>query len=600
MKYTYDELISEIEKRTEKTILEIQNNKEEEKMVFLKYFFKNYHAEEITSLADIYPSELLMIYLMEENREIPFEDILNEIIELNDVIDGVGTDFLEALVNNIELFDMDELQKLISKENKINVIEKQQIIKRVHNLFIKIGIDEIEKNSIDSIFAILRMTRIIKSVKKQEYLEFLLFVKELNDSINNIKFLKPELREKKLNSILRKNLNMDEINAAYQPIFNYYIEEENKIKKEERERNRKLYGYRKLLDMLKQEKDKKEIVNIDKYMENIHEKDLETLVLKYIYNHNKKYYDDLEKEYKYKVENSINSYISYFNEISISFNDQDEKLQEDIMKDTLDIVKEKVSYLQKLHLKEKEMLTVLAKSNLETIKQIDELLKSNHLNKEFILNNLTIYYDFEKLKTVVNNINCLVKEKANLKTIEEKEFLLADNMTLIKNIELLKIVGINLKTIKGNNLKMLSDSNLISKITSLIELGLDKQLVVEPDILSLDDNLSKRIVIAKMVGLDIIKDNKLNETVANPNSFFVTNSMLDTYLLDRNNSNYSEVGTIIFNKEEQDNDKKYFEIEGIRIPKLRVNNLKISLENIIRPSFYTKEEVKVLEKYKSI
>lgn len=599
MEYKYKDLVSEIEKRTEKTVLEIQNNNGKERLDFLKYFFDNYHFDEVTSLTNIFPSELLTIYLMEENRDIEFDDIFNEIQETNEMIDSLGSKFLEVLVDNISEFDMDEIQELIKKEGKLNYIQQQKFSKKINNLFSKIGICEIGTNSIDNIFKILKITRMIKHIKKEEYLDFLIFTQSLDKELNNIKFLVPELREKKLNNILKEALNIDGINKVYQPLYNYYVETENREKKLERERNKKLYGYRKLLDILKQDNNKKEIINIDKYLENIHEKDLETIVLKYIYSHNKKYYDELEKEYIYKSENSINNYISYFNEMSISFNDQDEKLQQDIMKDTLDIIKQKVSYLQKLHLNEKELLNLLAKSNLETIKQIDDLLKNSILNKEFILNNLIIYYNLEKFETLLTNINCLIKEKVNLKTIEEKEFLLIDNQMLIKNIELLKTVGINLKTIKGNNLKMLSDANLLSKITSLIELGLEKQIVVEPDILNLDDNLPKRIVIAKTVGMDIIKDDKLNPKIASSKDFFVMDSMLAMYLLDRNNSNYNCNKTIIFDEVEKDNNKQYFEIEGIRIPKLRVNNLKISLENIIKPSFYTKEEVKTLEKYRN-
>lgn len=600
MKYSYEELISEIEKRREKVILEIELKEDNDKIDFLKYFFDHYNLEKITTLADIFPSELITIYLLEENRELDYDVVSEEIKEIDEFIDTIGLDFLEVLIDNLEELDTDKLEELISKEHNLSLIEKIKFIKQVNDLFENIGIANIGFNTTSNIFKILKTARTLKKIKNEKYLTFLMFVKHFNNELDKIKALNPEVQEKRLNTILNRIVDKAKVNETYKPLYEYYQEVENKIKKEARERSKKLYGYEKILDIVRQEKDKKEIVNIDQYLDKVYEKDLEVLILKYIYTHNKQYYDKLEAEYAYKSENSMNKYISYFNEISISFKEQNEELQQKIMKDSLDVVKEKVALLQKLNLEEKELLDILANTSLETIKELDELLRNNYISKEFILNDLTIYYNEEKLTKVTTNIEHLLKERINLRAIEDKSFLLTNNDILIRNIELLKLVGINLKTIKVKSLEMLSDETLINKIASLIELGLEKLLIYEPEILNLDNNLIKRIVIAKTIGMEIVQDNRLNETIANKNDFFVADSMLDLYLLDRDNSNYKTTGTIIFDKEEQKNDKQYYNIEGIRIPKLRVNNLQISLENIIKPSFYTQEEVKVLERHKSI
>lgn len=600
MEFSYEQLVSEIENRRENVISEMEPKKEENKIDFLNYFFQYYSPEKLNSLADIHPCEFITLCLLEENRDMDFDILLKEIKEIANFLDNMGLKYLEPLIENLDRIDAKELDELIAIENSVSIIETIKYMKKVTDIFDNVGGIPIGLNPIDNISKYLKTARILKKIQNQEYLHFLLFTRFFKTELRTFTLLNPELQEKKLNSLLKKSINRTNVNAIYSPLYAYYREVENQEKKEERERNKKIYGYKALLDILKQDKDKEEIVNVDQYLDKIYEKDLEVLVLRYIYTHNQQYYNQLQEEYTSKSENSISRYISYFNEMSISFNEQDEQLQQQIMKDSLDIVKEKVTILQNLKLEEKELLYILANANLETIKKLEELLRNNYINRDFILNNLTIYYDEEKLKVVTINIESILKEKINLKLIEDKSFLLTDNNILLRNLKLLKSVGVNLKTLKAKSLEMLSDEFLVNKIASLIELGLEKLLICDPEVLNLDNNLIKRIVIARIIGMEIVKDNKLSEQLANKNEFFVADSMLDTYLLDRDNSNYKTNGVIIFDKEEQTDEKQYYDIEGIRIPKLRVNKLKISLESIIKPSFYTQEEVKKIEKYKKM
>ena len=89
MNYSYEELISEIEKRREKVIFEIESKKDDDKIDFLKYFFDNYRLEKITTLANIFPSELVTIYLLEQNRELDYDVVLEEIREIDEFIDRI-------------------------------------------------------------------------------------------------------------------------------------------------------------------------------------------------------------------------------------------------------------------------------------------------------------------------------------------------------------------------------------------------------------------------------------------------------------------------------------------------------------------------------
>ena len=119
----------------------------------------------------------------------------------------------------------------------------------------------------------------------------------------------------------------------------------------------------------------------------------------------------------------------------------------------------------------------------------------------------------------------------------------------------------------------------------------------KPEVLNADKNLAKRIIISRIVGMDIIEDGNINEKIIQKDDFFVRDMDIDKYLFDRDNSNYNTELMIEFNTNINEEGLSYI-VEGIVIPKARVTNLCVSLNDIIRPSLYTQEEIKKLEKYK--
>ena len=78
-------------------------------------------------------------------------------------------------------------------------------------------------------------------------------------------------------------------------------------------------------------------------------------------------------------------------------------------------------------------------------------------------------------------------------------------------------------------------------------------------------------------------------------NFFVNDSEVNSYLLDRDNSNYHSNLLIAFYG--GDASMFSYDIEGIKIPKVKVKNLSVSLENLVNGSLYTSNQVKILEKH---
>ena len=142
---------------------------------------------------------------------------------------------------------------------------------------------------------------------------------------------------------------------------------------------------------------------------------------------------------------------------------------------------------------------------------------------------------------------------------------------------------------------MLAKDDLVEEISSIIEVSVETELVKQPALLNSDKNLVKRILISESVGEDIYDNGYVKESIINKDSFFVSDNEVDQYLFDRDNSNYHSNHVIIF--EENSKSPFSYDIEGIKVPKLKVENLSISLENLVCTSMYSKEEIKVLEKH---
>ena len=85
------------------------------------------------------------------------------------------------------------------------------------------------------------------------------------------------------------------------------------------------------------------------------------------------------------------------------------------------------------------------------------------------------------------------------------------------------------------------------------------------------------------------------DIIINPSKFFIPSEKIDKYTLERNHENYTSASSIFLTGEV----KNYsYNIDGIIIPVGRVKNNPVRLEEIIKPSLYSEEEIEKLEKLK--
>lgn len=188
------------------------------------------------------------------------------------------------------------------------------------------------------------------------------------------------------------------------------------------------------------------------------------------------------------------------------------------------------------------LLEIMYSSNLSIISNINDLINNKIINESFVEKNIGIlfnkecsvleniipkYMDFSKNLQALNNAGIQINnvKKHNI------DVLLQDEEKLTSKIELAKIYGFDLKNDDLLNFSILEDSNIFNIVDQLLEQGINVTTEILSDIKKKDPNFAKRTKLAIKIGLnDLIIDNKINPIVANKNSFYIKNEVIDEYL----------------------------------------------------------------------
>lgn len=566
MNIEYEDLVKIINDKQEEMRL-MGNELENQKYNYLKDFFEKIRKGGKSAIKS---SDILLACLLTKKQEIDLDTLKEQIDELNYLIEGIDIDNLCDLAVGICDYPEEHIRVCLSSTNNLPNFIRKALLKV---LFQNKGIKKkgIKLKTTDDLENFLKLLLLIQKVLDPSQTNWLL---ALEDGPTNISKTS---------------------NSSY--VYTYFEELGLSLRRKEKQKQIKLRKYQKMLDILKTVSKKEEITDINPILSLIEDQEIRNAFLWYINTHNQKYYQKLEEEYHSKNENSISKYIIYFQRLGYSFLQFSTELREKFLEMGLDMIKMKMQFLTKLLIDKNQMIKLCSKSSIDTILEIENLLKNSYIDIELLSNNLFLYYEDSSLKNYQENIKVLLEKKINVACLRDKSFIFQKSVLIKKNIELLE--QLNLPITQFKDLSMLKEENLVEKVASFIEVGLEVEIKNNPDILNSDMNLAKRIVIARMIEESIFDDNGMKECIKEKESFFVPDNKINDYLLDRNHSNYHCQGNIIFPEDDQlEETSQSYILEGIIIPKLRVTGLCIPLNNIIAPSLYSKEEVKKLEKYK--
>ena len=307
----------------------------------------------------------------------------------------------------------------------------------------------------------------------------------------------------------------------------------------------------------------------------------------FINEHNMPYFKKIEAEYEEKNKNTEYGYIDFFKHYGLDFSALKANFKNKIMEDGIAVTKSKIAIISRFADKN-DYFRLIAGSTIESLIYIDELYKNSIIDLEFIKSNIDLIDNSSLFDRFKANYELLCG-KVNIKKYVNKLFLLGDSNIIRDNITLMDKYGIQYKNC--SDLSFIT-SSIIDKLSLFIEVGLENEIFNNPDILNIDIDLAKRVLLYEMVE-DLDKKERLNETIVNKELFFVAPSRVNM-ILERDNTTYNNGGEIYLSK--LDSTKLSYMIDGVVIPKTRVTEQPIKLESIIKPSLYSKEEIKILEK----
>ena len=597
MESKYQELLIKIDGRIKELSYELENDNNT-RTEYLSTFFEKCSLKDMSTIFNISSSELLLALLLEADRKTDANELIDKVKKVKDYIDHMAMD---ELINACGISSDKQISETLKRiEEAIQNLPKTNLLKFMSDKRVK-DINktlELKLSGYEEFLTFMKLLKLLEIIDKNENLYILLFIadihQEKNNDINDYeKILSKSYDQTTINKILATCINQKKVEKSLTNLYSYYREIEKEKNFKTKTRTKKIYRYIELKEILEKESKKKEITNIDYILDKVLDDDIKRLCLEYIYSHNEKYYEELYQEYSYKSENPIKKYISYFNTLGINFLEIEEQTQKQIMAFSLEILKNQIKQLPNISFDKNILIAISSRNSLPVIEELNKLLKTNYIDLALLSMNQNIYCDENIFKNLKANIRTLEKSKVNIRELENKQILLTSNAILSKNIELLKKLDISLKGL--NNLDMLAKEDLVEEISLFVEIGFETELVKQPALLNSDKNLVKRILISESVGEDIYDNGYVKESIINKDSFFVSDNEVDQYLFDRDNSNYHSNHVIIF--EENSKSPFSYDIEGIKVPKLKVENLSISLENLVCTSMYSKEEIKVLEKH---
>lgn len=369
---------------------------------------------------------------------------------------------------------------------------------------------------------------------------------------------------------LSKDLfNVDDLQYIYKGInfIKKFIADEdsrrNKIDKEINLNNQ-------VLDTLSREAKKDEILDARNIIRKIKDDEIKNIILRYIYSHNKLYYDELNKNLeKYRGKYAF----AYYEELTKIGIVVDKEELNDFISCDFEEFKEMIQIIKKYGLSDFEFKKILKISKIDIVKRIDSYIKDGLLNVSFVMRNIDIYDSSnKKINIIEKNVTLLNSYGINPRLfIDCLDILLYDGSQLEYNLNILVDYGLKgfLKT--TNNYYFLLDDDLVSKIDKFIELGYIDY--IEKDMSLLNSNNLKRLDLLKSMNMPLSKLDELRKVLSD-DSFIVSDSSLDNYIFNSlDNKNKKRLSLKIDNLESYRINKRAYSINGVIISSNKVKRL---------------------------
>lgn len=535
-----EELIKRIDEEIENLKQELSTHNKEE----LEFFERltKFSRKSLYEIDNIDPTDIILGYIRFFDEETPFRKLKDD-MERICYIDNFNLNDVNKIFENFNIFNEKNALDLLKNECVDNKRIKELDLEKDFDGFIEI---------LNTIFSTSRTAMNILINLYEEYDEKGMFsdltlfndLKTIITTNKEFKVLETDKSEQ--TSLQLSKLLIDDYENSYK-VFDYFnlfkVYQKKLVKKTNNHKFntlKKISAYEEAKKALTSPKDalptnELTLINPDIAFE----------IIKYKSN-------KLEKEYREEKElyEINNNEITPLNEALYKYGihfftyEEKKKILDNISLNDINLLLSILdSSKMKFLLSDKNtLLEIMYSSNLSIISNINDLINNKIINESFVEKNIGIlfnkecsvleniipkYMDFSKNLQALNNAGIQINnvKKHNI------DVLLQDEEKLTSKIELAKIYGFDLKNDDLLNFSILEDSNIFNIVDQLLEQGINVTTEILSDIKKKDPNFAKRTKLAIKIGLnDLIIDNKINPIVANKNSFYIKNEVIDEYL----------------------------------------------------------------------
>lgn len=376
----------------------------------------------------------------------------------------------------------------------------------------------------------------------------------------------------------KKDFDMSTTKRIIFQARNYYDQLKQKSLSKKRTYRRELVAYETLEENLDKLFKAGEITNTSDLLFRISNPTIRVELLKLIYLHNQKIYDDLSSEYNKLSTDPSKVYQSILDKYGIS----PENYQvSDISFNSPEELTQILQILKELEINnESTILEIIKNGDLETIQTVFLQVIKGYIGTELLKNNLGLFSkETTEYKNFVSNLEYFIEEGINPHYLRvEQELFLSSPTTIKTNIQTLKEYELLSSMKTGSSCHFLTNESLSTGIDMLLELGFENFLLDDLSILNYQSNF-KRLYLLKALNIPVESVAELKEVLASE-KFFVSDDTIDSYLYTANHKKQEQLNSEIIPSEylsEYPSTTRTCNINGVLISK---NKIKRKVQNL--------------------
>ena len=539
-----EEIIEEIRKEKEKVTKKYKQTSPE--LQFYEQFLKNKDFSNPITYTNIKIKDFIIAYVRSQIKTYSFEELQKIASYLRTFFDETSFENINHTRKTMYYLASPKVYPIIRR-----FLEEKNITKRNYFLY-----RLVEKNDFDE-----TMMNGVETMVKQQDGKLMEFVHEFaknneiwNDTLIFAYGLKMISERKKQLEIdlmiannkipltafdknkiiidtLKKDFAIKKLESHCRKIIKYYKIIKQKEKNTQTAEKHIIDRYNRLINTIKRTSNQEEITDYEKFISAIPNQELRIKILKYIYEHNKIYYNRLNQEYQSLSQNSILKYQRLLEKYYLSKYLDSKKIAQHYTYNDLKYLLENINNMTITN--PQTIKKIILNTSKEYINQINDLIAEEILSKKTIAMHPEILeQDKNLVQNIKININNLETKNTDYKIFSKDQYpLLITPKTLSINLQTLKSYQLQELLENATDYTFLETADLEEKINLVLELGLEKALESDLGLLSYEKSRLNRLKILEQLNIPVTNDQL--RAVLNTDKFIVPTNKIESYIIEK-------------------------------------------------------------------